>query len=179
VTPTVVLIPGWQDSGPDHWQSRWVRAHPDYLRLRQRDWEHPDRDEWVATLDATLAALDGPAVLAAHSLGCQTVVHWAARRRRPVRGALLVAPPDVERPDIGKLIPGWSPLPLAPLPFPSVIVASADDPYCALDRTRAFAAAWGSKFVDIGHLGHINADAGLGPWPQGERLLAELMEHRA
>lgn len=184
MSSTVVLIPGWLDSGPDHWQSHWEREHPEYVRLRQRDWEHPNRDEWVATLDAALAAFDedDPAVLAAHSLGCVTIAYWAqshSSHSRAIKGALLVAPPDLERPDVGDLIPGWSPIPSIPLPFPSIVVASADDPYCSLDRGSHFAAAWGSAFVNIGHFGHINAGAGFGPWPQGKRLIAELMGARA
>jgi uncharacterized protein len=170
----VLVLPGYQDSGPEHWQSLWERAVPDVRRVVQRDWESPDRDEWVATLDRAIAGASAPPVLVAHSLGCLAVVHWAARHRAPVHGALLVAPPDVERPDFLPAARSFGPIPRHPLPFPSVVVASADDPYADLDRARGFARAWGSELVDLGPAGHINTAAGFGPWPAGEALLERL-----
>ncbi len=175
--PIVLIVPGYGDSGPDHWQSLWERAHPAYRRVRQRDWERVRRAEWVAALDAAIARCERPVVLAAHSLGCVTVAHWAtdaADGHRSVRGALLVAPPDVERPDFLPEVEGFAPAPLARLPFPSIVVASADDPYASLERAAHFAARWGSRFVNIGPHGHINTAAGFGSWPEGEALLAEL-----
>jgi hypothetical protein len=69
---------------------------------------------------------------------------------------------------------GFAPLPRARLPFRAIVVASSDDPWCALDRTRAWAADWGAEFHDIGPHGHINAASGLGDWPQGKAWLADL-----
>jgi hypothetical protein len=60
------------------------------------------------------------------------------------------------------------------LPFPSIVVASADDSFYTMARATAFAAAWGSRLVTVDRGGHINAEAGFGPWPEGRRLLAEL-----
>jgi predicted alpha/beta hydrolase family esterase len=163
----VLIVPGWQNSGPDHWQTLWERAHPAYLRVEQRDWERPVCTEWVDALDFTLAMVPEQPLLVAHSLGCIAVAHWAARFARPVRGALLVAPPDVERADMSAAIAGFAPIPRAPLPFPSILVASTTDPYCTIERAGQFAAAWGSRFVNLGACGHINTEAGFGPWPQG------------
>jgi predicted alpha/beta hydrolase family esterase len=171
--PAVLVLPGYQDSGPEHWQTLWERTHPGLRRVVQRDWEDPERDEWVAALDRAIAAAGGPVVLVGHSLGALTAIHWAARHRGPVRGALLVAPPDVERPDFLPM-PGFAPIPLGPLPFPSIVVASADDPFTRLERARHFARCWGSEFVDLGRAGHVNAAAGFGPWPAGEALLDRL-----
>ena len=42
-------------------------------------------------------------------------------------------------------------------------------------RAAAFAAAWGSRLVTLDRAGHINAEAGYGPWPEGRRLLDELV----
>jgi hypothetical protein len=171
--PAVLVLPGYQDSGPEHWQSLWERKHPGFHRVVQRDWEDPERDEWVAALDRAITAAGGPVVLVGHSLGSLTAVHWATRHRGPVRGALLVAPPDVERPDFFPM-PGFAPIPLAPLPFPSIVVASADDPFTTPERARHFAQAWGSELVELGQAGHVNTPAGFGPWPAGEALLDRL-----
>ncbi len=172
----VLIIPGWQNSGPEHWQTLWQTAHPTYLRVEQCDWERPIRAEWAEALDFTLAVLPEPPLLVAHSLGCILIAHWASRYQRPIRGALLVAPPDVERPDTPAEIAGFTPIPLARLPFPSILVASANDPYCTIERAEQLAAAWGSRLVNLGACGHINTEAGFGPWPQGERLLEQLMQ---
>ena len=172
--PRVLVIPGWGDSGPEHWQSLWEKAHPDFQRVVQRDWLYPIRHEWVETLAAGIRAAGGPVVLVAHSLGCLAVAHCARDATLPIHGALLVVPPDVERPDFPPTIEGFAPIPRARLPFPSIVVASRDDPFSELARAQALATVWGSRFVDVGAHGHINADAGFGPWPLGERLLDEL-----
>ena len=173
--PTVLVLPGYQNSGPAHWQSLWQGKHPEYRRVEQRDWDHPSRPEWVEALDATARAAGGPVVLAAHSLGCLAVLHWVATHRAPVVGALLVAPADVEWIEEPPSIRTFRPIPTTRLPFPSIVVASDDDLYADLDRARGWASAWGSRLVVLPGAGHINADAGFGPWPEGEALLAELM----
>jgi predicted alpha/beta hydrolase family esterase len=175
----VLILPGWQNSGPQHWQTLWERAHPEYVRVQQRDWDYPVCSEWVETLERTLAQLSSPPVLVAHSLGCITLAHWAVssraqRFRRPLQGALLVAPPDVELPGTTTDVTGFAPVPLDRLPFVSILVASTSDPYCAIARAEQFANAWGSRLVNAGACGHINTDAGFGSWPEGEHLLAEL-----
>jgi len=101
---------------------------------------------------------------------------WAQRTRRAATGALLVAPADVDSPrHTPDEVRSFSPIPMARLPFPSVVVASSDDPFVALERATAFAAAWGSRLVTLPRGGHINADAGFGPWPEGRRLLDALV----
>ncbi|RXZ44560.1 RBBP9/YdeN family alpha/beta hydrolase [Crenobacter cavernae] len=178
---TLVIVPGWQDSGPNHWQTLWERGYPLSRRVDQADWETPVRAHWVAALDALLADIDGPVVIAAHSLGVATVAHWAAGHDyaafRRVKGALLVAPPDVERAGFAASIPasGYAPLPAMRLPFPAIVVASRSDPFCDYARAEAFAKAWGARLVDAGDAGHINTAAGYGSWPAGQRLLQTLM----
>jgi predicted alpha/beta hydrolase family esterase len=172
----ILTVPGLGGSGPAHWQTRWEERHGDG-RVVQRDWDRPALDEWLAALTATLAGAGEPVVLAAHSLGVMLVAH-AARRGLlgSVRAALLVAPADVDDP--ARTPPetrGFSPVPLARLPFPATVVASQSDPYVALDRARAFATAWGATFVDAGARGHLNAESGLGDWPDGRALLTALL----
>jgi predicted alpha/beta hydrolase family esterase len=173
----ILVLPGWQNSGPQHWQSLWQVQHG-FQRVEQHDWLRPLRGDWIARLEDVLLALDGPAVLVAHSLGCQLVAAWAAHSNntRLVKGALLVAPGDVEREALRPMLGSWAPPVLKPLPFPSMLVASSDDPYCTLVRARGFADAWGARWIDAGALGHINADSNLGDWPQGQALLQELIQ---
>ena len=176
----VLILPGWQGSSPNHWQSCWERLHG-YTRIEQHDWLHPLRGDWIARLEDVLLACDmerdGPAVLVAHSLGCQHVAAWAAHSRNThrVRAALLVAPPDVERDDVRALLPSWSPIALGALPFSAILLASSNDPYCSLPRARQFAAAWGTDFIDAGPRGHLNADSGLGDWSEAHDRLRQLM----
>jgi predicted alpha/beta hydrolase family esterase len=171
---TVLVLPGYDNSGPGHWQTLWERAHPEYRRVQQRSWTAPVCSEWVTALDEAIVAAGGPVVLAAHSIGALTVAHHALHHARPVRGALLVAPPDADDPTFSPLVKGFRPIPRVPLPFPSIVVGSTDDWYMGPDDARALATAWGSRFVLLEKAGHINTDAGFGPWPEGERLLAEL-----
>ena len=175
--PRVLILPGWQNSGPDHWQSRWEALHGD-VRVQQHDWMQPLRGDWMAQLEeAVLAAPPGPLVLAAHSLGCMLTAAWAAHSRNShrVRAALLVAPGDPQREELRAALKSWSPVVTRRLPFPSLLLGSQNDPYCSFARARGFAHAWGSEFVDYGHAGHINADSGLGDWPQGRLLLQSLI----
>jgi predicted alpha/beta hydrolase family esterase len=169
----VRLIPGLWNSGPEHWQSHWERERPDWLRIQQADWETPRREDWVETIRRAVEEAGEPVVLAAHSLGCATVAHFAAAGGR-VHGALLVAPSDVEAPSYPAGTEGFKPVPMAPLPFPSIVVASTDDEYVSLERAAQFARAWGSRFVVAGALGHINSASKLGRWPLGLELLEEL-----
>ena len=171
----VLILPGWQNSGPDHWQSRWEAAHG-YVRVEQHDWMRPLRGDWIARLEDVLLQREEPVVLVAHSLGCLLVAAWAAHSRNAhrVKAALLVAPGDAEREELRPLLTSWSPIPLRKLPFRSTLVGSRDDPYCSFERAQAFARAWGADFVDAGPQGHLNADSGLGAWPQGRELLVQL-----
>jgi predicted alpha/beta hydrolase family esterase len=176
-TTSALTLPGWMGSGPSHWQSLWEVRHGD-RRVEQDDWELPVREEWTARLDEALRSETSPAVLVAHSLGCHLVAAWAATADDPrrVRAALLVAPPDIGRHDMPPVLHGWRRIPGGALPFPSLLVASGDDPYCALAAARAMAEAWGAELVDAGARGHMNAESGLGDWPHGRDLLARLID---
>jgi len=170
----VLVLTGLWNSGPNHWQTHWERKHPEWTRVPHRDWNNPQCREWVAELDVAIAACDGPPILVAHSLGCVLAAQWA-RSGSPLRiaGAFLVAPSDVDAPSYPVGANGFAPMPLDKLPFPNMLVASNNDPYMTAERVRTFAAAWGSKLVEIGHAGHVNGDAGYGEWPEGEQMLQE------
>ncbi|WP_400194315.1 RBBP9/YdeN family alpha/beta hydrolase [Hymenobacter sp. B81] len=169
-------IPGLRNSGPDHWQSQWEAQSPtEFSRIEQDNWQAPDCTQWTATIETQLAAFDtARVVLTGHSVGCAAIVQWYARYRRTLRGALLVAPSDVDHPAYPPYITGFSPLFLAPLPFPSIVVASSNDHVVALDRARYFAACWGSQFVELPLAGHIEGKSGFGAWPEGLQLVRSL-----
>ncbi|MDD0813924.1 alpha/beta fold hydrolase [Curvibacter sp. HBC28] len=177
MNPTDILIlPGWQNSGPGHWQTVW-EERLGYHRVQQHDWQRPLRGDWNIQLEEAVLARPGPVLLVAHSLGCVLVAAWAAHSRNTQRvaGALLVAPPDLEREDLQPLLPSWTPIERRPLPFPSTLVASSNDPYAAESHAQALARAWGSQYVPAGPGGHLNAESKLGDWPAGQALLRALM----
>jgi predicted alpha/beta hydrolase family esterase len=173
---TVLTLPGWQNSGPAHWQSRWEALHGD-TRVQQHDWMHPLRGDWIIQLEEAVLRSTHPVALVAHSLGCIQVAAWASisQSTHRIKAALLVAPGDVEQPDVRPLLPTWQPVALQRLPFASLLVASHNDPFCTLARAQTFATAWGSELRDVGDCGHINADSGLGDWPEGRAWLEHLL----
>jgi uncharacterized protein len=172
--PVVLVLPGFHGSGPRHWQSRWEARWPELVRVEQERWDHPRLGDWAATLEREVRA-HRRVILVAHSLACALVAHWsrcgAADR---VAAALLVAPADVDRPGRSPELASFAPMPLVRLPFPSWVVASANDPHATLDRARRFAEAWGARFLDAGASGHINVESGHGEWPEGAWLLEQL-----
>jgi len=172
---TVLLLPGWLNSGPAHWQSRWEALHG-HRRVEQDDWNWPRRGDWMARLDDVVQATAGRISFVAHSLGCQLVAAWAAHSRHTARvdAALLVAVPDTERDDMPPQLFNWRPIARQRLPFASLAVVSRDDPFCTLERAQQVARDWGSEIVEIGERGHINGDSGLGDWPAGLMLLDRL-----
>jgi uncharacterized protein len=196
---TTLILPGWQNSGPTHWQSLWEQQLG-AQRVMQHDWMHPLRGDWITRLEDHVLSIDEHSaqkiqgqeaknalktpsstgapdiVLVAHSLGCHLVAAWAALSKNTyrIRGALLVAPPDGVREQFPPELKSWRPPVLTRLPFPSICVVSSNDPFCDLEPGIAMAAAWGSRCEQIGARGHINADSGLNDWPQGQAWLAEL-----
>lgn len=174
---SVRIVPGLGGSGPEHWQSHWLRQRPECRRVEQADWDDPYPDRWISALDAAVRAAPAPVVLVAHSLGCALVGHWSAHGGAVERvgGALLVAPFDPARDGATAAIERFAPLPALPLPFRSIVVASSNDPYATLDRARGFADDWGSAFIDAGPIGHINAQSQLGDWLFGQVLLDTLI----
>ena len=177
--PAVLVLPGYGDSGPEHWQSLWEAADARLRRVQQADWFEPRLEDWLGALDAAITACAEAPVIVAHSLGCVLLAHWVQRTGGAVRGALLVAPADVDAIALVlDTVQSFAPVPLVRLPFPSIVVASDDDTYVTAARARAFARAWGSRFVGLSGVGHINTDSGLGQWAEGRALLDELLAAR-
>ncbi|MDS0796899.1 alpha/beta hydrolase, partial [Burkholderia pseudomultivorans] len=130
----IFILPGYGNSGPLHWQSRWERADARFTRIAMPDWERAFRNGWCLALDRAVEAARGPVLIAAHSLGTLTTAWWATRYARPaalakVHGALLVALPDPAGPAFPADAHGFGPVPRERLPFPTCVVASGADPY--------------------------------------------------
>jgi uncharacterized protein len=172
----VLLLPGWLNSDPGHWQSRWEALHG-FQRVQQADWLWPKRGDWMAQLEEAVLASEQPAVLVAHSLGCQLVAAWAAHSQHTarVRGALLVAPPDTARADMPPQLAGWRQMVNTTLPLATHVLYSTDDPFCAPERALAMAQHWGAATTCLGAAGHINTESQLGDWPAGLAALEALV----
>lgn len=174
--PRVIIVPGWRNSVPEHWQSLWQQRLPYAERVEQDDWITPRRDAWVRTLEAQILSRPEPAVVVAHSLGCITTAHIGAEAAARIQSALLVAPADPER---RAHLADFAPVPYRALAFRSILVASSNDPYCPIRLAGAYARAWGSEFVRLPHAGHINVESGYGEWPLGWALLQSLLHDMA
>jgi predicted alpha/beta hydrolase family esterase len=171
IMASIIIVPGWRDSGPGHWQSLWAEQLPGSVRVQQDDWITPSRSAWVRSIAQTILDQHGPVVIAAHSLGCIATTHLPLEVSSRIQGALLVAPADPERRGV---LADFAPVPYQTLPYRSIIVASSNDPYCPVRTAGAYARAWGSEFVRLQNAGHINLEAGFGPWPLGLALLQSL-----
>ena len=170
--PTILIVPGWRDSGPAHWQSLWAERLLGAVRVQQDDWVSPTREAWVRSIGQTILAQPGPVVVVAHSLGCIATTHLPPEAVARIQGALLVAPADPER---RAALADFAPVPYQKLPYRNVLIASSNDPYCPVRLAGAYARAWGSELVRLQDAGHINVDSGHGAWPLGLALLQSLM----
>lgn len=172
----VLTAPGLYGSGPLHWQTIWENL-PGFKRIEQTDWDHPVLTDWISKIETAVAEAGPDVVIAAHSLGCLALAHWAQHTKLRIRGALLVAPPDADRAGFPTVAQSFAPVPLQPLPFKSIVVSSTNDEYATLQRSQTFANAWGSRFVNMGEAGHINSDSNLGEWHNGQWLVEELVRN--
>ena len=176
-----LIVHGLEGSGPEHWQS-WLAE-----RLRARGLEvaypslpeadNPRLADWLEALRGELGALSpAETTVLCHSLGSLLWLHHAASGPpEQVARVLLVTPPqpDVDDPQS----PGFRPVPLdrdgvAAAARETRLVCSTDDPWCPPETSRRIAAAIGAPIDWIENGGHVNTDAGYGPWPAVEAWAA-------
>lgn len=179
---TFVVVPGLRDHMEDHWQTHFQKRFPRSVCVPPLEHDKLSRKARVEALERTLAGIEGPVILVAHSAGCITTVHWAQNAARQIHGALLATPADVDSPmPAGYPTPeqleanGWSPAPATTLPFPAILAASRNDPLLSYERAEQLASDWGAQLEDLGQVGHLNPVAGFGPWPEAEALLQRLV----
>ena len=178
---TVLIIPGLREHVPQHWQTL---LEAKLAKVRSVPPLETDKLSCAARVEAIqreLEQIDGPVILVAHSAGVLMVAHWAARYSRPIKGALLAAPPDLQAtwpenyptPDSLRAN-GWDPLPNGPLPFPSILAASSNDYLASFEAACHLAEGWGSQLVNLGEVGHLNPASGYGEWARAEEFIREL-----
>ena len=170
------LIPGFRGSDENHWQSFWLKSLPNAQLIVQDNWgANVTKDDWVSRLEATLQSEDlSQVILIGHSLGVATIIHWANQYNHKIRGALLVAPTNVDQMAQPIDANGFAPMPLNKLNFPSIIIASTNDIWIDIERAQEYSKIWGSEFENIGAQGHINSDSKLGEWEVGRKILERL-----
>ena len=169
------IIPGLGNSGPDHWQTYFENSAANFQRIHQQEWDAPVCNDWIETIENTIADYNPESViLIGHSLGCAAITHWAKQYNKKVKGALLVAPSDIDAPQYTFPAKGFDPIPLDKIDFPTIVVASTNDPWVSLDKAEFFAEIWGSEFIKIGKAGHINVASGYGQWEEGLEILERL-----
>ncbi|ASC93170.1 RBBP9/YdeN family alpha/beta hydrolase [Sulfurospirillum diekertiae] len=172
---SVLILPGYQGSGETHWQTYWEKNHTDFKRIEQNDWDHPVCNEWAKNIEIAVKNAGKDVIIVSHSIGCLVVAHWASMAHHsPIKGALIVAPPDPKEPTFPTIAEGFEHTPLQPFLFPSIIVASSNDPYASLAYSKHIADAWGSSLVNVGEKGHINTASNLGLWEEGLTFLEQL-----
>ena len=181
MSATVLIVPGLRDHVDEHWQTLLAARLGRVRTVPAMGRDNLDRAARVRAIEQAVADIDAPVVVVAHSGGVITVAHWAHQTRCRVRGALLATPPDFERPmppgfptTDALQAGGWLPVPMGPLPFPSVVAASRNDPLADYDHVTLLARAWGSRLVDLGDVGHLNPASGFGEWPLALSLIEEL-----
>ncbi len=169
-----LIVPGLNNSDEKHWQTFWEKSLQNTSRVKQRDWDYPQRDEWVQALGDTIQKLDKDTIIIAHSLGVATTVIYLTQNQGKIplnlKGAFLVSPSDIDNIEV---IKSFAPMPLEKLPIPACIVASENDPFVSMERAQSFAKAWDVKLFNAGKLGHINSASDLRDWEQGRKFLAE------
>ncbi|WP_114209115.1 RBBP9/YdeN family alpha/beta hydrolase [Acidisarcina polymorpha] len=167
----LLILPGRNNSGPQHWQTLWQERRSDALRPSPANWNEPELNDWMTALERTLKACFAPPVLVAHSMGCLLSVCWASQHRTdlPISGMFLVAPPNFNRE--GFSARSFTDIPEVPMPYPTLVVASTNDPYCTIDVAKRLAGAWEAGFISVGERGHIATEPGNGSWEEGWHLL--------
>jgi uncharacterized protein len=176
-----IIIPGLQNSDENHWQTIWESENPEeFFRIVQSDWEKPNCNEWTNRIEEELKKFNyEQLILIGHSVGCVTIIKWFEKYGHKVKGALFVAPSDVDKPGYPKYITGFNPMPENKLPFPSIVVASSNDHVVEIERARLFAKNWGSEFVELKNAGHIESKSGFGKWNFGLELINKIEKRTA
>jgi uncharacterized protein len=166
------IIPGLGNSGVEHWQTYFEAKGDNFIRINQLEWDAPNCTDWISKIENTISKYDlTNVVLIGHSLACTTIAHWAKYYGKKIKGALLVAPSDVDVAGYNFPTTGFSPIPSDTINFKTIVVASENDEWVTLERAKYFAEKWGSEFINIGNAGHINTAAGFGKWDEGLKLL--------
>lgn len=175
---TYLIIPGYGNSDENHWQTYFEKQLPNSFRIEQKSWDKPICDDWVMAIEENINKYNpATVVLVSHSLGGIAIAHWANRFNTKIKGAFIVAPPDLENPYLDLSLESFTPIPLHKFTFPSTVIGSTNDHWATVQRTQFFADHWGSELIFIGDAGHINTTSGYGQWEEGLELLMKSTQH--
>lgn len=181
--PTVLIVPGLRDHVEQHWQTILAGELEQVRMVQPMGRERIDLLMHEKAIEREIQSIEGPVIIVAHSAGTIAVAHWAMHRTRRVAGALLAAPPDFETPmpegypTVQQLRDaGWLPVPRRALPFPSIVAASRNDPLAKFERVSELASQWGSSFVDLGEVGHLNPASGFGRWDRAHEFIEQIAD---
>jgi uncharacterized protein len=168
----ILILPGRNNSGPLHWQTLWQARMADASRIEVANWADPDLDDWLASLDRAVERCRTPPILIAHSMGCLLSACWSHRRHPAlsIAGMFLVAPPNFKRD--GFPSPSFARIPELPLPYPALVIASTNDPYCQIEVAAGLARSWEAGFVSVGPRDHISTEPSNRDWEEGWHLLS-------
>ncbi|MCF6191396.1 MAG: alpha/beta hydrolase [Cocleimonas sp.] len=170
----ILILPGYGNSDSKHWQSLWEVNNPNFKRVNQTSWEQPICSDWIANLEEHVKQASSEVKIVAHSLGCLLLAQWAAQTDLKIAGALLVAVPDPDGKNFPQQTLGFSPITKTTFDFPSILVASSNDPYSSMIFSKACANNWGCRLIELGDYGHINSSSGLDDWQQGLEIITDL-----
>jgi uncharacterized protein len=172
-----VIVPGFNGSGPLHWQSLWESENPGFKRVEQSDWDNPEKNIWVEAFINCLETCQKPIIVIAHSLGVATFLHaYEKTNHLNIAAAFLVAMPDVNKVGFPKEIVGFYSIPTNKLNLISYYIASENDHYISIDRSKEWADSIGSKFINVGKHDHIGTAANLGEWKEGQEILIQMLQ---
>lgn len=171
------IVPGYGDSDNEHWQTYFETKLDNSQRIVQDNWTEPTLEDWVERIDETLRGENlSETILITHSLGGIALAHWVLKHSKKLKGALIVAPPDLENPyeDLG--LKSFTPIPRINLQFPSILVCSSNDNWIGLERANHFANSWGSELIILKNAGHVSGDDGFNNWVEGLEILKKLVQ---
>lgn len=169
-----LIVPGVGGSEYQHWQSWLQRQLMSCSRVQQQDWNLPILQNWGAQFVKTLAAIQQPVQIIAHSFGCLTSVAALALHpelQTQVKRLILVAPANPARfGDKGfacdsdnNYLAWFHQLKVA---VPAQMLISENDPWLSFADAQRLAQAWNLQPVNLGAVGHINVASGFGPFPE-------------
>ncbi|CAL2108474.1 Serine hydrolase family protein [Tenacibaculum sp. 190524A02b] len=169
------IIPGYGNSDKEHWQTYFESKLENSKRIVQDNWIKPVLEDWVDRIEKTLSNENlSDIILIAHSLGGIALTHWVKKYDKKIKGALIVAPADIENPFEDRALESFTPIPKINLPFPSILVCSTNDNWMNLERAKLFASSWGSELIILKDAGHVSSNDGFGSWENGLKILRKL-----
>lgn len=160
----ILVVPGRGGSCERHWQTHFERRHANARRVEQSDWDTPDLDAWARRIAAAALETGRRALVVAHSFGCLALARAVQVYEADIDGALLVAPAEPERFGIATATLARK------LHVPSLLIASSNDPWLRTWQAMDLANHWGSRYLNLGLVGHINVASGFGPWPAADQF---------